>query len=76
ASGFYTLPLAERGRARLRWLDWMGRHLWWRHGGTYLLVARKRAAMMRPLATGNRRFARQRPTVVSVPVARWRRNTE
>src|SRR5699024_5632196 len=68
AGGFYTLPLSDRGRARLGWLDWLGRHLWWRHGGVYLLVARKRAAMMRPLATSRRRFPRQRPTVVSVPV--------
>lgn len=77
ASGFYNLPLADRGRARLRWLEWLGVRLWWRFGGVYLLVARKRAAMMRPLAP-QRGFGRQRPTVVSVPVARWRqeRNTE
>ncbi|MAO60058.1 hypothetical protein ASALC70_00201 [Alcanivorax sp. ALC70] len=77
AGGFYNLPLADRGRARLRWLEWLGRRLWWRFGGVYLLVARKRAAMMRPLAP-QRAFSRQRPTVVSVPVARWRqeRNTE
>ncbi|MBM7335331.1 MAG: methyltransferase domain-containing protein [Alcanivorax sp.] len=77
AGGFYNLPLADRGRARLRWLEWLGGKLWWRFGGVYLLVARKRAAMMRPLAP-QRAFSRQRPTVVSVPVARWRqeRNTE
>lgn len=78
ASGFYNLPVGDRGRARLRWLDWLGRRFWWRNGGVYLLVARKRAAMMRPLpATAG--FSRQQgPTVVSVPVARWRqqRNTE
>ena len=72
AGGFYTLPLSDRGRARLGWLEWLGRRFWWRHGGVYLLVARKRAAMMRPLAPARRRFAPQRPTVVSVPVARWR----
>ena len=70
--------VGDRGRARLRWLDWLGRRFWWRNGGVYLLVARKRAAMMRPLpATAG--FSRQQgPTVVSVPVARWRqqRNTE
>ena len=77
AGGFYNLPLGDRGRTRLRWLEWLGGKLWWRFGGVYLLVARKRAAMMRPLAP-QRAFSRQRPTVVSVPVARWRqeRNTE
>ena len=73
AAGFHTLPLSDRGRARLCWLDWLGRHLWWRHAGVYLLVARKRAAMVRPLMTTDRRFRRQRPTVITVPLARWRR---
>ncbi|ASK33940.1 SAM-dependent methyltransferase [Alcanivorax sp. N3-2A] len=71
ASGFHNLPLSDRGRARLRWLEWLGEHFWWRYGGVYLLVARKRAAMLRPAAPA-RRFQRPPPTVISVPVARWR----
>lgn len=67
ASGFYNLPLADRGRARLRWLEWLGERCWWRYGGVYLLVARKRAVIMRPLAP-SRGFQRQQPTVVSMSV--------
>ncbi|AFT70642.1 hypothetical protein B5T_02368 [Alloalcanivorax dieselolei B5] len=76
ASGFHNLPLGERGRRRLAWLEWLGRRLWWRHGACYLLVARKRAAMVRPLAPSFRRGEPSRPTVISVPVARWQRNVE
>ena len=68
-SGFYTMPLSDRGRSRVRLLDWLGRFLWPRHGNTYLLVARKRAGVVRPLATRQRKVPRN--TVVPVPVARW-----
>lgn len=77
ASGFHNLPLSDHGRRRLRWLEWLGERFWWRHGGIYLLVARKRAAMLRPLMPA-RRFQHAPPSVISVPVARWRqqRNPE
>ncbi|EKF74901.1 hypothetical protein A11A3_06705 [Alcanivorax hongdengensis A-11-3] len=70
ASGFYTVPFSALARGRLRLLAWLGHFLWPRHGGSYLLVARKRAGMMRPLPSRQR--GARRPTVIPVPVARWR----
>lgn len=69
ACGFYTMPLSQHGRSRIRLLAWLGRVLWPRHGGTYLLVARKRAGMVKPLPSRQRKVPRN--TVVPVPVARW-----
>ncbi|MDX1803168.1 MAG: methyltransferase domain-containing protein [Alcanivorax sp.] len=70
ASGFYTMPLSAPARRRLRVLEWLGGTFWPRHGGCYLLVSRKRAGLVRPLASSQRS---QRPaTVIPVPVARWR----
>ena len=74
-SGFY-LPFAGEGtRRRLSWLDRLGARLWNQRGAFYVLVARKRAAMVRPL---RQRFALgdSPPQVVSVPLARWQRKTE
>lgn len=69
ASGFYTMPFGQRGRQRMRLLEWLGSMLWPRHGSAYLLVARKRAGVVRPLPTRQRKAPRN--TVVPVPVARW-----
>lgn len=73
ASGFYTAPLSQPNRNRLRPLEWFFTTLMPRHGGSYLLVSRKQAGVLRPLAS------RQRPsptnTVVPVPVARWHKDT-
>ncbi len=69
ASGFYTMPLSDRGRNRLRLLEWAGSLLWPRHGNAYLLVARKRAGIAKLLPDRQRRVPRN--TVVPVPVARW-----
>ncbi|MCG8394928.1 MAG: class I SAM-dependent methyltransferase [Pseudomonadales bacterium] len=69
ASGFYTMPLSDRARGRLRLLEWLGSLLWPRHGNAYLLVARKRAGVVRPLPSRQRQVPPN--AVVPVPVARW-----
>ena len=69
ASGFYTIPFGSQGRQRMRLFEWLGSMLWPRHGGTYLLVARKRAGVVKPLPSRQRKVPRN--TVVPVPVARW-----
>ena len=69
ASGFYTMPLSDRGRERLGLLEWLGSLLWPRHGNAYLLVARKRAGMAKLLPSRQHKVPRN--TVVPVPVARW-----
>ena len=53
------------------WLAWLGDRLWSQHGSFYVMVARKRAAMMRPARS---RFALsdRGPNVIPVPVAHWR----
>ena len=72
-SRFHNLPLAgNNARRRFRWLAWLGSHLWSQHGAFYVLVARKRAMMMRPKPS---RFAvpGQVPNVIPVSMARWQR---
>ena len=69
ASGFYTMPLSDRGRERLGLLEWLGSLLWPRHGNAYLLVARKRAGIAKLLPSRQHKVPRN--TVVPVPVARW-----
>lgn len=75
-SRFHNLPLAtEQGRRRMGWLRSLGERLWPQHGAFYILVARKRAMLMRPQRS---RFAmpNQVPNVIPVSMARWqRRNT-
>lgn len=69
--GEYGLPRARQGRLARLWSR-IGRRLWPQHGAFYVLVARKRAAMMRPLRP---RFTlpEQAPNVIAVPMARWQR---
>lgn len=66
-SRFHSAPRSRLGR----WLAWLGDQLWHQHGSFYVLVARKRAAMMRPARP---RFAlpERTPNVIPVPVANWR----
>lgn len=74
-SRFHNLPLAsDRGRRRMRWLAAIGERLWPQHGAFYILVARKRAVMMRPQRS---RFAMpgQVPNVIPVSMARWQRRS-
>lgn len=76
-SGFFTPPLSVGKRRRLRWLDRLGARFWPQRGGFYVLVARKRAAVMTPLKTRRER-AEPAPNVVAVPMARrhgWQRRT-
>ena len=71
-SAHYSLPLAESGRRRSAWLARLGARLWPRRGAFYILVARKRAAMIRPQRP---RFAlpERSPQVIPVPLAHWQR---
>lgn len=69
ASEFYTVPLSDRARRRFRLLEWLGSLLWPRHGNAYLLVARKRAGVVKPLPSRQR--SNPRSAVVPLPVARW-----
>lgn len=71
-SGFFTPPLAAGKRHRLRWLDRLGARLWPQRGGFYVLVARKRAAVMTPLEA-RRGVDGPVPNVVAVPMARRQR---
>lgn len=70
-SRFHSKPRSRLGQ----WLAWLGDHLWHQHGSFYVLVARKRAAMMRPVRS---RFAlpERGPNVIPVPVANWRRKPQ
>lgn len=74
-SGLYTLPLAGSMRRRFRWLETLGARFWSQHGAFYVLVARKRAAVMRPVRP---RFSlpQAAPNVVPVSMARWRQRHE
>lgn len=71
-SAHYDLPLGTAGRRRTAWLARLGARLWPRRGAFYILVARKRAAMIRPLRP---RFAlpERSPQVIPVPLAHWQR---
>lgn len=52
---------------------WLGRKLWQRLGGFYVLIARKQAYPMQPLRPKRQRLADMPPNVISVPAARWQR---
>jgi SAM-dependent methyltransferase len=71
-SAHYVMPLAEAGRRRFSLVERLGRRFWPRRGAFYILVARKRAAMIRPLRP---RFAlpERSPQVIPVPLAHWQR---
>ncbi|MFN3713029.1 MAG: class I SAM-dependent methyltransferase [Alcanivoracaceae bacterium] len=71
-SAHYVMPLAEAGRSRFSLVEQLGRRFWPRRGAFYILVARKRAAMIRPLRP---RFAlpERSPQVIPVPLAHWQR---
>lgn len=72
--GLYGLPLAG-GPGGPRWLEALGSRFWPQHGAFYVLVARKRALMMRPLRP---RFSLPQapPNVVPVSMARWQQRHE
>jgi SAM-dependent methyltransferase len=71
-SGHYVLPLADSAPRRFSLIARFGQRFWPRRGAFYILVARKRAAMIRPLRP---RFAlpERSPQVIPVPLAHWRR---
>lgn len=72
--GLYGLPLAG-GARKPRWLEALGSRFWPQHGAFYVLVARKRAMMVRPLRP---RFSlpQAAPNVVPVSMARWQQRHE
>lgn len=69
-SGGYGWPIARPATTSL-WRR-LAEHVWPRRGAFYILVARKRAAMIRPLP---RRFAlpEHSPQVIPVSLAQWQR---
>lgn len=74
-SGYY-LPLGSAAtRQRFAWLSKLGERFWSQRGAFYVLVARKRAAMMRP---HKQRFGlpEQPAQVVPLSMVRWQRKTE
>jgi len=72
-SGEYAPPMGPVGRRRLALIERLGARLWPRRGAFYILVARKRAATVRPIRP---RFAlgERSSGVIPVPVAHWRRH--
>ena len=73
-SAHYVVPLGASGRQRFSMIEQIGRRFWPRRGAFYILVARKRAAMIRPLRP---RFAlpERSPQVIPVPLAHWQRRS-
>lgn len=67
-SRFHAMP----GSRLSHWLAFFGEKLWGQHGVFYVMVARKRAMMMRP-ARPRFSLPERGPNVIPVPVAHWRR---
>lgn len=67
-SGFFAPPGQRGARGDLKWLESLGQRFWHQRGAFYVLVARKRAVIMRPLRP---RMGRGEPTPgqVAMPVA-------
>lgn len=65
-SRFHSPPRSRIGH----WLAWIGDQIWSRHGSFYVMVARRRAAMIRPMRS-RFSFAERGPNVIPVPLARW-----
>jgi SAM-dependent methyltransferase len=74
-SAHYVVPMSEPGRRRFSLVERVGRRFWPRRGAFYILVARKRAAMIRPLRS---KFAlpERSPQVIPVPLAHWQRGRQ
>lgn len=70
-SGGYGWPTARAAASTGLWQR-LAEHVWPRRGAFYILVARKRAAMIRPVP---RRFAmpERSPQVIPVSLAQWQR---
>ena len=66
-SRFHSPPRSRIGR----WLAWLGDQIWSRHGSFYIMVARRRAATMRP-ARPRFVFPERAPNVVPVSLSQWR----
>jgi len=66
-SRFHSPPKTRLGH----WLAWVGDLIWSRHGSFYIMVARRRAAMVRP-SRPRFAFPERGPNVVPVPLAHWR----
>lgn len=73
-SSLYGLPTQRMAQSvsegRVYWLQSLGERFWSQHGAFYVLVARRRAAMIRPLKE-RFRLRDNVPNVIPVPVARW-----
>lgn len=63
----------NRDRWPGRWLARLGERFWSRHGAFYVMVARKRAMMIRPVPVRRASAPERAPNVIPVPVAHWRR---
>lgn len=76
-SRLYGWP-SRRMAARLRegrglWLERLGARFWSQHGAFYVLVAQRRAAMIRPLRQ-RFRLSDGVPNVIPVSMARWQQD--
>ena len=67
-SGFFAPPGKRGARGELRWLEQLGQRFWHQRGAFYVLVARKRAVIMRPLKP-KLGLREQQPRQVAVPIA-------
>ncbi|MDF1822792.1 MAG: methyltransferase domain-containing protein [Alcanivoracaceae bacterium] len=73
-SGHFLPLAADATQRRFAWLERLVGRFWSQRGAFYVLVARKRAAMIRPVPS---RFARERsPQIIPVPAAQWRRRSQ
>lgn len=66
-SGFFAPPGQRGARGQFQWLEALGRRLWRQRGAFYVLVARKRAVIMRPLKP-RLGLPEQQPGQVAVPI--------
>jgi SAM-dependent methyltransferase len=67
-SGYFAPPGRRAARGGFDWLEQLGARLWQQRGAFYVLVARKRAVIMRPLKPSMRQ-PEQEPGTVAFPVA-------
>lgn len=67
-SGYFAPPGKRAAQGGFGWLEQLGARLWQQRGAFYVLVARKRAVIMRPLKPRMGR-PEQEPGTVAFPVA-------
>ena len=72
-SGHYLPFGGDAMQRRMGWLERLGARLWSQRGAFYVMVARKRAAQIRPVDS---RLAREGGSqIIPVPAAQWRRRS-